>query len=379
MIPKLPQPYIETPAIDAEVFLRDQSPWVLIDVRAPVEFAQGHIPGGISCPVLNDEERHQVGLTYKQQGQQAAIDLGCALVWHDRAVRAREWIERAQGFCDQRGTGSLKLLVSCWRGGLRSQLAASWLAELMPEVVRLNGGYKSLRGLLLNEIAAPHRMHVVSGMTGSGKTLLLHQLMNDAGFERSRIIDLEGLARHRGSSFGHGVGVDGQRIAQPSQQYFENELGILLHQEAKGPLVVEDESTLIGHVSIPQEFRNQMHAAPVVVLEASLDERVAITFQEYVVEPLERGCDVDALWKVLAENIAALERRFGGKDTAAALGFLEGGRGSPRLLSQQEAWIRILLDRYYDRAYAKSLQLAERNVVFRGERRACHEFLSSQI
>lgn len=377
----LPQPYFETPAIGPEAFLRDRKNWVLLDVRAPGEFVEGHIPGALSCPVLDDDERHQVGLTYKRRGQQAAIDLGTQLVWEKRAARAADWLAAAREIQPQHKFMG-KIVVSCWRGGLRSQLAASWLAELLAanseqnvEVVRLAGGYKGLRGLLLEKIAAPHRMDVLTGMTGAGKTILLHELLADPDFESNRVVDLEGMARHRGSSFGHAVGADGQRVAQPSQQTFENELGLLLFDGAKGRLIVEDESTMIGRVSIPDSFRGQMRLAPLVVLEATLRERAQAIYEDYVTRPLDGGCSVADLWAVLGENIRVLERRLGGKNTADALKFLEEGRAMPRDFDRQASWIELLLEHYYDRAYSRSTQLSERNVAFRGDRRACHEFL----
>ncbi len=385
LIDRLPQPYFETQAITPDVFLRDRANWVLLDVRAPGEFAEGHIPGALSCPVLDDSERHQVGLKYKRCGQQAAIDLGTKLVWEQRGVRAAVWLAEARKIQAQRkisGKIAERILVSCWRGGLRSQLAASWLAEHLAaspgqnvEVLRLTGGYKALRGLLLEKIAAPHRMDVLTGMTGSGKTILLHELLDDPDFESNRVVDLEGMARHRGSSFGHAVGADGQRVAQPSQQTFENELGLLLFDGAKGRLIVEDESTMIGRVSIPDSFRLQMRVAPLVVLESPLRERAEAIYEDYVTRPLDGGCSVDDLWAVLAENIKVLERRLGGKNTADALKFLEDGRALPRAFDRQVNWIELLLEHYYDRAYSRSTKLAERNVVFSGDRRACHEFL----
>lgn len=391
---RLPHPYFETPSIAPEDYLRDAPDWVLIDVRAPGEFVEGHIPGAISCPVLDDGERHQVGLTYKLRGQQAAIDLGVELVWEKRHERVASWLRSALRAAGQNPGKPRGILVSCWRGGLRSQLAASWVAEAVAEgvtkhltesfddreieVARLSGGYKGLRGKLLDRIASPHRMHVLAGMTGSGKTILLHELLADPGFESSRVIDLEGLARHRGSSFGHDVGPDGQRIAQPSQQVFENGLGLRLMAGARGPLVVEDESYLIGRISLPQDFRQQMRAAPVVVVETPVEERARFIYADYVTRPLDAGCGVDPLWKVLAENISALERRLGGKETADALRLLEKGRESPRDFGLQSPWIELLLERYYDRAYANSTGLHDRNVVFRGDRRACHEFLGNQ-
>ncbi|MEY4629921.1 MAG: tRNA 2-selenouridine(34) synthase MnmH [Pseudomonadota bacterium] len=377
---RLPEPFFETPAITPEQFLAELPRWILLDVRSPAEFGEGHLPGAWNCPVLEDLERHQVGLKYKQEGQQAAIDLGVELVWSAREGRANEWLRRALSGV----TGERRILVSCWRGGLRSLLAASWVAEVLKNnpdrygqvsVSRLAGGYKAVRGKLLEAISAPRDMVVLSGMTGSGKTALLHDLIALSGFDSRRVIDLERLARHRGSSFGHAVSEAGERIEQPSQQFFENQLGLQVLQGASGPLVVEDESTLIGKISIPLEFRRQMRAAPVVVVETPIDLRARAIFREYVSQPLEQGCEVESLWQVLAENISALERRLGGQDTREALLALASGKACPREFAAQDPWIRTLLEKYYDRAYAQSGRLAERNVIFRGDLVACRNFL----
>jgi len=142
--------------------------------------------------------------------------------------------------------------------------------------------------------------------------------------------------------------------------------------------VVEDESYLIGRIRVPQVFREQMRAAPVVVVETPIGERARSIFEDYVTRPLDDGCAVEPLWDILAGNVSALERRLGGKETSDALKLLGKGRLLPRDFDAQAPWIVFLLERYYDRAYAKSTQLDDRNVVFRGDRRACHEFLGNQ-
>lgn len=380
----LPEPFFETPAITPEQFLCERAGWFVMDVRSPGEFSEGHLPGAVNCPVLDDGERHRIGLTYKQSGQQAAIDLGVEMVWNLRGYRSGHWLRRLESA----GGAEKRILVSCWRGGLRSLLAASWVAETLrkmfppggdgsAQVWRLAGGYKAVRGKLLEAISVKREMIVLAGMTGSGKTALLHELVSCPDFDPRRVIDLEGLARHRGSSFGHAVSNSGERVAQPAQQSFENELGLRLLQGASGPLVVEDESAMVGRISVPQAFRTQMREAPVVVVETPIEQRARAIFHEYVQAPLDQGCAVEPLWQVLGGNISALERRLGGQDTQDLLKALAAGRSQPGEFQAQEPWIRTLLERYYDRAYARSGQLAERKVIFRGDLSACRAFLKS--
>jgi tRNA 2-selenouridine synthase len=383
----LPKPFFETPELAPEQWLKsrkgDGSSWVLIDVRSEGEFAEGHVPGAINCPLLNDHERHLVGLTYKKSGQQAAIELGKNLVWDSRRERSLAWLEKTSAFGPEK-----TILVSCWRGGLRSLLAASWIQETLVarsanekfprdiRVCRLSGGYKSARGRLLAAIETKHDMVILAGMTGSGKTALLHELRSMKGrFDPRRVIDLEALAGHRGSSFGHAVSHNGHREAQPSQQDFENALGLELLPEADGPLIIEDESTMIGRVAVPLVFRRQMRSAPVILVETPIAERSRAIHAEYVAQPLRAGCRPDALWHVLAENISALQRRLGGADTKSALQLLAAGRAAPEDFGTQEPWIRLLLEKYYDRAYTQSGQLDGRMVVFRGNVSQCRDFL----
>ena len=212
-----------------ELFLSNRA---MIDTRAPIEFARGSFPGAVNLPLMTDDERHQVGLCYKQQGQQAAIVLGHQLVSGDtKAQRIQAWADFARA--------NPEGLLYCFRGGLRSQITQQWLkSEAGIDFPRVAGGYKAMRTFLLETIdqaVAQCDFIVLGGMTGTGKTDVLALL--------EHALDLEGHANHRGSSFGKRI------TEQPSNIDFENRLAIdVLRKRAKGiaHFVLEDESRLVG-------------------------------------------------------------------------------------------------------------------------------------
>lgn len=225
----------------------------IIDVRAPAEYAEDHLPGAISLPVLDDEERARVGTIYKQLSPFSARKIGAALVAKNASVHL-------QGPLADR-PGGWRPLVYCWRGGQRSGSFATILAQIGWRVETLAGGYKAWRGLVVREVYdTPVRAPVVvlDGNTGSAKTEVLN-LLPQSGVQ---VIDLEGLARHRGSLFGS-VGV------QPSQKAFEGALALALAAlDPTRPVVVEAESSKIGNCRLPPEIWKAMVAAPRVVIAA---------------------------------------------------------------------------------------------------------------
>lgn len=328
----------------------------LLDVRAEGEFADGHIAGSFNAPILNDGERHQVGLTYKQQGQDAAVRLGHALVDPLRPARVSGW----SSFLGHQETP----LVMCWRGGLRSTLAQSWLKEAGLATLRIEGGYKALRGEILRELARPRRGLVITGNTGSGKTELLRRLHSP------RAVDLEALAHHRGSSFG-----SSPENPQPAQQSFENALGqILAERSPAEPLLLEDESRLIGRCVIPEPFFDGMLKLPRVELETPFAERVKNIRQEYVDEPLARFAP-EKVRTSLSDSIAALRTRLGGADTKDLLEKLSAAlEGS----GAHEDWISQLLQRYYDPRYDYARTRAGSPLAFRGDAAALAAYLRKE-
>ncbi|HRO68353.1 MAG TPA: tRNA 2-selenouridine(34) synthase MnmH, partial [Pseudobdellovibrionaceae bacterium] len=267
-----------------------------IDVRAPLEFSKGHLPGAVNLPLLNDRERAAVGTAYKQQGPEAAIALGHRLVQGPvKQARVQAWLEAAK-------EGAAFLY--CFRGGLRSQISQKWLNEAGVLLPLLEGGYKAGRNFLLNEtqrLCEASRFLVIAGATGSGKTHLLTTLPKGKS-----IVDLEGLAAHRGSAFG---ALD---RAQPSQGVFENRLALTLMksraQGADAPIVLEDESWTIGKVTLPPALYHRMAEAPLVLVTEPLESRVERIFEDYVRDPLLQD-EPSKVFGRFEASFAVLEKR----------------------------------------------------------------------
>lgn len=327
----------------------------LLDVRSEGEFETGHLVGSTNLPILTNEERHRVGLTYKQEGQDEAIRLGHELVDPARPARVAGWAE----FLKEQSTP----LVACWRGGLRSGLAQSWLHEAGVPALRVEGGYKALRAIILEELAKERPGIVIAGNTGSGKTEFLRNLRS------KNTVDLEALANHRGSSFG-----GYQSGTQPAQQTFENALGQELFTKKPGaPLVVEDESRLVGRCVIPDSFFTPMAHFPRVELETPFAVRVQNIKKEYVTDPL-REANEQGVHDKLKSSLLSLRNRLGGADTRELEGMLTAAfRGE----ESHEAWIEKLLHRYYDPLYAHSAARRKSEIVFRGEAAELRRWLAT--
>lgn len=339
-------------------------PVPMMDMRAPAEFARGAFPSALSLPLMSDDERAQVGICYKQRGQQAAIELGHRLVSGElKAARLARWA----AFARQYPQGYLY----CFRGGLRSRTVQQWLREIGIDYPLVLGGYKAMRHFLLEELArsvAAAPLVLISGKTGTGKTRVISRL--------EHAVDLESLANHRGSSFGR------LPTPQPSQIDFENGLSIaLLRLLAKRPAQVflEDEGRLIGSLAVPELLRERMKAAPMVVVEQDLEARIDVVVEDYVVDlgrryqqifgeegPLRHCAKLQA-------DLARLRRRLGGllqQEVSALLeaAFAEQWRSGE--LCAHRRWIAVLLQQYYDPMY--EYQLAQRcgERLFQGDRQA---------
>lgn len=334
----------------------------LLDVRAPVEFGKGAFPGAVNLPLMNDVERQKVGTCYKQHGQQAAIDLGHRLVNGAlKAERIRAW----QAFARQHPEGYLY----CFRGGLRSQLSQQWLQQeggiAYPRVI---GGYKAMRGFLLDTLDAAVRecrFTVLGGLTGTGKTEVLHHLSNS--------LDLEGHAHHRGSSFGK------HATPQPAQIDFENALAIdLLRRRAGGceQFVVEDEGRGIGSCSVPLELFRRMQEAPIVWLEDSLEGRVERILQDYVIDLCAEFVSLHgpqagfpAYAERLRQSLDRIVKRLGSerhRRLAAQMDAALAEQGRSGEVATHRAWIDGLLRDYYDPMYRYQRQNKAARIVFSG-------------
>lgn len=307
--------------IDIEGLLNSRHKTVLIDVRTPAEFEKGHIPGAFNLPLFSNEERVVVGTTYKNVSPQAALLKGLDFV----GGKMTDFIRKAEEIAPDK-----KVTVHCWRGGKRSG-SMSWLLDMADfEVNVLSGGYKAYRQQIHAHFAREYsNMIILGGFTGSAKTEILHAL-RQAG---EQFLDLEGVARHKGSAFG----ALGQE-KQPQVEQFENDLYDALQEiDTTKRFWVEDESRSIGRVYVPQYFWATMRTRPVIFLKRSMDHRVEHLVSNYAVfQPDE-----------LAHSFEKIERRLGGQHLKAALQALHE--------KDYNQAARIAL-KYYDKAYSKALE-----------------------
>lgn len=285
----------------------------LIDVRSEAEFQQGHIPGAVNVPLLRNEERVQVGTTYKQQGRDAAVGLGYKLL----GPRFHDLYEAFK-------SAGPNPLFYCWRGGLRSHISATLLEWGGQSVHLLKEGYKAYRHYVQSDLAKPRKILLLGGMTGVGKTEILH-ILAKKGFP---VVDLEGLASHKGSALG-GLGMP----AQPSVEMFEN----LLHSAVSvypqsSTLIMESESRKIGACVMPEGFWNNMLQSPVLEIEIPNQQRIERLEKEYA------GFDSE----ILAEKTEKLRKRLGGLLCQQAKDAILQGR--------KTEWVEILMT-YYDKSY----------------------------
>lgn len=342
-----------------ELFLNDVP---LLDVRAPAEFAEGAFPFAENHPLIDDEERHEIGIAYKEDGQDQAIELGETLVSGELKQKR---IERWRDFLERHPNA----VLYCFRGGMRSRTSQRWLLEETGiHRPRVRGGYKAMRRFLIDEIernSAICTPVVIGGRTGVGKTRLL--ALCDS------MIDLEGLAHHRGSAFGH------HPQPQPTQINFENSFSIALLKQVAAdnqPFAVEDESRNIGSRHVPPAFFRRMETAPLVLLEAGDDERVDITLQEYVHDSLGAfqntiGTETGfADWAAYLQNsMDRIRRRLGGDRHARVSGMLQEAIARHAANGDTEghrAWIAYLLHEYYDGMYEYQLGKKSHRIVFSG-------------
>ena len=304
------------------VSMMEQHP--ILDVRSPLEYAHAHMKNAYSLPLFSDEERKVVGTAYKQQGKQPAIKLGLNYF----GVKMAAMVSEVETLLAASPDPNNKLvLVHCWRGGMRSA-GVAWLLDLYGYTVyTLAGGYKAYRNWVVAQFTIPYQCKVLGGFTGSGKTETLHALQA----LKEPIIDLEGLAHHKGSAFGN----LGQPI-QPSQEQFENILAQLLfkiHTE-HAYVWVEDESRRIGLVNIPAPLFEQMRKSKVYFLDIPFSERLQFIVSGYGKFEKDK----------LMTAILRIKKRLGGLETKTAINFL--------IEDDVVSSFSVLLT-YYDKLYLK--------------------------
>lgn len=313
-------------------FIQRASQSTILDVRSPGEFKHAQIPGAVSLPLFTDEERKIVGTAYKQESRQSAIKLGLDFF----GVKMKSMVEAVEKImADKNSPDGLPLkqtlYVHCWRGGMRSA-AVAWLLDIYGyEVYVLNGGYKAYRNWVLQQFEKEYDFKIIGGYTGSGKTQLLQQLKEN----KQPIVDLEGIAGHKGSAFG-GIGLP----EQASQEMFENMLALELNKNAEQLFYIEDESQRIGRLNIPHSFWNTMRTKPVYFLEVPFNERLKFITKEYGILDKEQ----------IKDAILRIQKRLGPLETKTAIQHLNE--------DNYTECFGILL-RYYDKLYLKGLNNRE--------------------
>jgi tRNA 2-selenouridine synthase len=299
----------------------------LIDVRSPDEFAEDHIPGAINLPVLSNEERAEVGTIYVQQSQFLARKIGAAMVFQNASAHIQGPLRDFHG--------GWRPLVYCWRGGQRSGSFGWMLSQIGWRSDVIEGGYKTYRRLvnkMLHVDPLDFRLILLDGYTGTAKTDILHHL--DA--RGVQMLDLEGLAEHRGSLLG------GTQVAQPSQKSFESRIAArLLELDPARPVLVEAESNKIGERLIPPSLWSAMKTAPRIEVIASLAERTTYLVRAYT--------DILSDTDRLSHQLGKLRETRGNA--------VVDGWGDLIATGDKMALTRALIEQHYDPAYQKSRNL----------------------
>ena len=298
-----------------ENFLRLSEKIAICDVRSPSEFASGHIPGAVNIPIFSDEERRLVGIKYKKEGRISAIKTGLDLAGPQMSEKLSRALEISK---------DNQLLVYCWRGGMRSESMA-WMFSLADMNVNvLEGGYKAYRHFILERLAEKRKMIILGGLTGSSKTHILNHLKGSA----CQVIDMEGLANHKGSAFG-ALG----QLPQPTTEHFANILYSAWQKtDPDIPLMLEDESRNIGTVFMPEALYENMQKAPAIILMMDVKTRMPRLLHEYSQFPKDE----------LVASVRKISKRLGGDLTREAIEAIESDDFSRA--------IEITLT-YYDKAY----------------------------
>lgn len=305
-------------------FVSMMEEYPILDVRSPSEYAHAHMKNAHSLPLFTDDERKVVGTAYKQQGKQPAIKLGLKYF----GVKMVSMVSEVEVLLAASPSPNKNVvLVHCWRGGMRSA-GVAWLLDLYGYTVyTLAGGYKAYRNWVLAQFTMEYPFKVIGGYTGSGKTETLHALQA----LKEPIIDLEGIAHHKGSAFGN----LGQPV-QPSQEQFENLLAQSLFKisTSQSYIWIEDESRRIGLVNIPPQLFEQIRKSKLYFLEISFSERLQFILKGYGKFEKDK----------LMSAILRIKKRLGGLETKTAINFL--------IEDDVESSFKILLN-YYDKLYLK--------------------------
>ncbi len=357
---------------DAETLQKIINGTRIIDVRAPVEFAQGSLPNSVNIPVLDDRERALVGTCYKNEGRESAIKLGYKLVsGSNLKAKQMAWSEFLHTHPDT--------ILTCFRGGLRSLNTQSFLHEAGFSIPRVQHGYKGLRSYLseaLTEYTKSKSMRILTGNTGSGKTRLLQEVE-----KFYPVVDLENLALHRGSAFGKLPGKP-----QPAQATFENALAVNvlgLDGASRLPVLFEDESRVIGSLHLPEIFFEKMRASKVICLNVPIEKRIDNIFNDYINLPeFKDPVLVDVIFNNYLIALNRISKKLGGLRSAELIEDLAVVRRQIKEFGPEGAnkdWIEKFLVWYYDPMYEYSFSLRKPPVEFAGNELEVSGFLQSLV
>ncbi len=314
-------------AIEVYDFLKEAKNELIVDVRAPIEFFNGHLPNAVNIPLFEDTERAEIGTLYKQQGKDEAVNRGLEIV----SPKMTLFVDRVKKLSKDK-----KVFVYCFRGGMRSNSFA-WLMNTSGlNAVIMKGGYKAFRNYVLTDFEKERKIILLGGKTGSGKTDILKKLPDLS----VQIIDLEKIAHHKGSAFG---AINEQK--QNPQQTFEHEVfyQLSLIDELRYTLL-EDESQSIGYNKLPHGLWKQMEKSTIIKLEIPFELRVQKLVEDYTT------VDIEAL-KACVSKIA---QQLGSLNTKLCMEYLD---------AHNLADVARLSLLYYDRAYEFSYQKKKQPII----------------
>lgn len=331
----------------------------LIDIRSPSEFIKGATPMSVNYPILLDSDREIVGKTYKEFGNDKAVEIGHELI---SGRKKNKIIDRWLKFIEN----NPKAKLYCARGGQRSKIAKDWINKRGVEIKIIRGGFKTLRNTcirVLNQVVDDKKEWIIiAGKTGNHKTKLIENLRNG--------INLEKLANHRGSAFG------ANKTAQPTPINFENSLAYDYLNINDQWIALEDESRRIGRLVIPESFFRKMNSSNIVVIDQDIETRIANIYDEYVNQELIKT-DPELLLKKLREQLKMITKKLGNKyykmiDELMIVAFRKNSA------QKHFEWIEILLKKYYDKMYSYQLSHKKNRCIFKGNYSEVHNFFEKK-
>ncbi len=344
----------------------------MIDVRAAVEYNKGAFPNTINLPILTNEERHLIGIKYKQAGNESATALGYEMVSGEiKKARVNGWLDFVKA--------NPEAYLYCFRGGSRSRISQEWIHEAGVDIARLEGGYKSFRSYLLEVLSGTwmtSKPITLGGHTGSGKTKVIYKV--------DKSIDLEGVAHHRGSSFGRYID------PQPQQIDFENQLAYdMVKHDAKGykHLIIEDESRNVGRCFINRDLFEWFRSNTMVILDVTFEERIQNTLEEYVIESQKSHIDrfgeeqgLTTWFDYIEGSMTRVKKRLGGDRFNDVFGAFKNNyeaQLATNSYTPHEEWIALFLKNYYDPMYEYQMVKSTRPIEFKGNAQEVTDYLNA--